>query len=143
MGHSIEWYAWQKMRDRCRNPKAGKYKYYGGRGIEVCDRWEFFENFYTDMGPKPSSKHSLDRIDSDGNYEPANCRWATWKEQQRNKRNNNRVTFQGETYSLKEWSDRLGVNYSLLSYRLSVGWSPERAFLTPSKKVMNRVVREL
>ncbi len=77
------------MKDRCYNSKAVSYKHYGGRGITVCNRWrQSFANFLADMGLRPSSKHSLDRIDNDGNYEPSNCRWATRIQQNRNKRFN-------------------------------------------------------
>jgi hypothetical protein len=73
-----EYRIWSGMKQRCNNPKNKDFKYYGALGILVCDRWlESFENFYHDMGPRPSDKHSIDRINSDGNYEPKNCRWAT------------------------------------------------------------------
>lgn len=85
---SSEYYAWQHIKDRCYNLKNKRYKDYGGRGITVCDRWkDSFENFLADMGPKPSNKHSIDRIDNDGNYEPKNCKWSTATEQARNQRN--------------------------------------------------------
>ena len=74
------------MRQRCSNPKAGKWSYYGGRGITVCDRWSSFKNFLADMGRRPGAGYSIDRIDNDGNYEPGNCRWATQGEQRRNSR---------------------------------------------------------
>lgn len=74
------------MRSRCLNPKAPQYKYYGARGITICERWNDIENFIADMGEKPTREHSIDRIDVDGHYEPSNCRWATASEQQRNKR---------------------------------------------------------
>lgn len=82
-----EYAAWANMKTRCSNPKAHKYHLYGGRGIEVCERWRnSFDAFYEDVGPAPSAKHTLDRINTDGNYEPANVRWATWSTQNRNRR---------------------------------------------------------
>lgn len=74
------------MRERCNNPKAQRYNYYGARGIRVCERWGSFELFIQDMGRRPSPKHSIDRIDNDGNYEPGNCRWATQDQQIKNSR---------------------------------------------------------
>lgn len=84
---SPEYRAWQRMKQRCYWKKGFAYSYYGGRGIKVCDRWlNSFENFYADMGDRPSPELSLDRIDSNGNYEPSNCRWATRSQQSRNSR---------------------------------------------------------
>lgn len=83
---SREFQTWQAMLARCGRPTHVSFPNYGGRGIRVCDRWRAFEAFFTDMGPRPSSNHSLDRIDVEGNYEPANCRWATKREQRLNQR---------------------------------------------------------
>lgn len=83
---SPEYYSWTAMKSRCLNPNAAKFDIYGGRGISVCDRWaNSFEAFLADMGRRPSPKHTLDRIDGDGNYEPGNCRWATPSEQNKNR----------------------------------------------------------
>lgn len=124
---------WMMMRDRCRNPKNHAYLDYGGRGIEVCERWHKFENFYADMGERPAGL-TLDRINNDGNYEPGNCRWATRAQQGRNKRNNHIVTVNGESKCVSEWAAGLSAPRRLVSVRLSRGWSDERAVLTPVAK---------
>lgn len=87
LSSSREYWIYHAMKSRCLNPKSSDYPRYGGRGIKVCDRWQHsFENFYADMGPRPSDKHSIERRENNGNYEPSNCYWATASEQNKNKR---------------------------------------------------------
>ena len=87
ISNSAEYKAWQGMKSRCYNPHVQNYHCYGGRGITVCPEWRHSSaTFLADMGPKLLSSHTLDRINNDGNYEPANCRWATWKQQALNRR---------------------------------------------------------
>jgi hypothetical protein len=121
---SPEHKAWRHMRYRCHDPKHAAYHYYGERGISVCARWRHsFSNFYEDMGPRPSPKHSLDRIDNDGDYAPENCRWATSQAQGRNRRSAKPITFRGKTLPRREWSRITGIPMTTLSRRLRRGWS--------------------
>jgi hypothetical protein len=129
-----EWHSWQGAKRRCQNEKDAKFADYGGRGIKVCERWQrSFENFLADMGPRPSPDHSLDRIDVNGHYAPGNCRWATRKEQGNNRRNNRRLTANGQTKTLNEWADDLKIDRSALKVRLDRGWAVDVAISTPFK----------
>ena len=118
---------WIDLLRRCTNPTTQRFASYGGRGIKICKRWEVFENFLADMGPRPSKGYSIDRIDNDGNYEPGNCRWATHKEQCNNTRKTLRITFNGETRTFVEWCEITGLSYEKLRCRLRRGWSVEKA----------------
>lgn len=130
--HSLEYRVWQGMKYRCYSPSQSQYKNYGGRGIQVCNRWNYsFINFLADMGPAPSEKHSIDRIDVNGEYSPENCRWATGKEQCRNRRNNRLITVNRETKTLAEWSELSGTRYQTIRRRLEEGWPPEQAVFVP------------
>jgi hypothetical protein len=112
-----EYHAWQQMKDRCFNSNNSKYPDYGGRGIVVCDRWRTsFDNFLEDMGERPKDR-SIDRIDNNGPYDKLNCRWATKKEQARNKRTTRFIQYMGEVRPLAEWSEILDTNYMTLLAR--------------------------
>ena len=123
---------WYNMISRCYHSYEASYKIYGGRGIEVCDRWRnSFVNFLEDMGDKPSPNTSIDRIDGNGNYEPSNCRWATAKQQQNNLRSNRLITYNGETKNLTQWAESIGITCACLSERFKRGWSLEKSLKTP------------
>jgi AraC-like DNA-binding protein len=123
---------WRHMIDRCTNPNSDAYKDYGGRGITICDRWRKFENFLADMGERPESK-TIDRYpDKNGNYEPGNCRWATWKEQQNNRRSNRVVEFLGEMYNITQLARKFGMQERTLKRRIDeYGMSVEEAATRP------------
>ena len=132
MANSISEYSiWNMMRQRCSNPKNLAYDRYGARGITVCKRWDSFEQFFSDMGPRPYRKHSIERIVNSLGYMPGNCKWATATEQGRNKRNNIAITHAGVTRLLVEWAEVLRIPYKTLHRRLAVGWSHERCVSTP------------
>jgi hypothetical protein len=124
---------WKSMLGRCRNPNNPDYSNYGGRGIKVCERWcASFENFLADMGVRPSMRHSVDRVDNDGNYESGNCRWATTLQQARHKRNNTVITFRGRAQCMSAWAQEVGLKTCTLWRRLvKYGWSVEKALTTP------------
>lgn len=133
---------WKNMRNRCSNPQNRKYRIYGARGISVCDEWEeSFSAFYEwAMSHGYKEGLTIDRIDNDGNYSPENCRWVTNKEQQNNKRNNNFLTINGATKTLKEWSEEIGINYSTLRNRIYISnWPIEKALSVPVRQIRRKV----
>jgi hypothetical protein len=136
---------WDSMKQRCFNQLNDDWKNYGGRGITVCTRWlDSFENFLEDMGERPH-KHTLDRIDPNGNYEPNNCRWATMKEQANNRRNNVFVTAFGETKTIMQWIDdpRCQTKYNdVFRWRLKRGWSSEKVITFPIKTIRSKRASE-
>jgi|SRR3990167_1062818 len=129
--------AWRDMRRRCNNPNYRTYKWYGRRGIKVCDRWddplEGFPNFLADLGYKPSPQHSLDRIDNNGDYSPENCRWTTQKMQSRNMSRNRLVTIDGRTECVTDWCLEYGADPKVVWTRIGRGWNEIEAITTPLK----------
>lgn len=143
---------WQRMKDRCSNPKAIYYFNYGGRGIKVCQQWlTDFEAFAEHVGPKPSRAHSIDRIDNNKGYEPGNVKWATKLEQVHNQRSNINITISGETKCLAEWAREHDMSITTLWSRIfKLGWDGARAIQTPVKgrrftlaKVTPRTIRRI
>lgn len=118
---------WRDMIRRCEDTWRPNYKEYGGRGIVVCDRWKTFDNFLADMGVRPSPDRSIERKDNDGNYEPSNCYWATKEEQMNNRQDSHKLTIDGETLTVAQWSRRTGVVPGTIHTRLKRGMSPEDA----------------
>jgi hypothetical protein len=132
MTRTPEYYTWCLLRRRCLDPSDPKYPSYGGRGITVCDTWkESFSNFYRDMGPKPSSKHSIERLDNAQSYTPTNCIWATRTVQARNTRSNHLITIAGRTQCLAAWLEEKGLGASTYKARIKSHWSEEEALTTP------------
>lgn len=124
--------SYDHMLDRCNNPNNPRFDQYGGRGIKVCQRWtDSYDNFIEDVGERPGADYSIDRIDVNGDYTPANCKWSTSSEQARNRRTNVWLTIGSETMLVSEWNDKLGFPRDLLSRRLRHGWDLERAISTP------------
>jgi hypothetical protein len=129
-GHPL-YKAWQGMHQRCKNKTNREFHLYGGRGISVCERWDSFANFLNDVGERPSGM-SLDRIDTNGNYEPDNCRWASWTQQNRNRRNNRFLSARNLTLTVVEWAEMTGTKYATIMNRLKSGWTDEQAIFGKS-----------
>lgn len=118
---------WLSMKNRCGNPNDEAYANYGGRGITVCERWKLFENFMSDMGPRPEGME-LDRRDNDLGYNPENCRWITKSGNLRNTRRNRLITYNDQTHCIAEWAEITGIPPKILSDRVRRGWSVDRLF---------------
>ena len=138
----------RSMKKRCYYTKCNRYNYYGGRGIKLCDEWNdrtiirisgigytkgflAFKKWALENGYQDNL--SIDRIDVNGNYEPANCRWITKQSQANNRRSNKYITYKGKTQSMADWCRELGFNYFTIKERFRRNWSVERAFETPLK----------
>lgn len=143
----LEYWSWRNAKYRTCYPTSKNYHHYGGRGITMCQRWkESFYNFLSDLGKRPTKEHSIDRIDNNGGYwcgkceecinngQPANCRWATMREQSRNKRSNHWISVGAETLTITQWAERLGSTPTTLADRIRKGLTPEQAVTTPILK---------
>jgi hypothetical protein len=131
MGGTPTYESWKKMKYRCLSPSDAVYDRYGGRGIKVCKRWLSFENFLADMGEKPKGL-SLDRIDNDGDYKPSNCRWASFRTQNNNRRSSRILTIDGETKTVTQWIGKSGLSKDTVWGRLRTGWDPKAAISVPN-----------
>ena len=142
--YSREYGIWAGMRQRCTNPNAPNYSTYGGRGISVCDRWKLFRNILEDMGPAPSEKHTLDRIDNEGNYEPGNVRWANVETQQNNRRSTVLIEAFGKKLSVAQWARKTGLSRDQIKHRIfSMGMKPEEALQAPRMSWQQREVIQM
>ena len=136
---SLTYKSWDKMIQRCCNPNTFEYKYYGARGVTVCDRWRDFTCFLEDMGERPAKEYSIDRINCKGNYEPGNCRWADRKTQCNNTRRNIYYEYNGERKTIAELARIAGVKYDTMYVRLREnGLTPEQAIKLPTVRWGNK-----
>ncbi len=122
---------WRGIKSRCYDPQDPAFHNYGGRGIKMHHTWKkSVARFYKDMGPRPSPKHSIERINNDRWYSPSNCKWGTWEEQANNRRCNRTITFAGETLNLSQWARKIGISSTSLSERLE-NWTVEESLTIP------------
>lgn len=137
--HTKLYETWKKMRDRCNRPNATQYKDYGGRGIKVCEEWDkSFQAFYDwSYANGYDDNLTIDRIDNNKGYYPENCRWATYKEQMRNKRTNHIITYKNQSQCISQWCEELNLSYSAVTGRLRRGWSVEKALSTPTNRTFD------
>lgn len=139
-----EYNVWAMMRQRCMNPNAANYLNYGGRGITVDPRWDRFKNFWEDMGPAPSKRHTLDRLDNDGPYSPENCVWSDREKQQNNRRNNVFIEAFGERKTLAQWARSTGLTRDMIRHRVFVmGMTPEEALTAERMSHLQKKVEQL
>lgn len=140
------YYIWTSMKARCTNPRCKSFKHYGGRGIRVCEEWaQSFEAFQAWALPNGYTDNlTIDRIDNDKGYDPDNCRWVDRTTQSRNRRNNRFLTYNGETRTIGEWAEIVGIRNEVIWHRVVThGWDIEKALLTPVKSYKPRQRRKL
>lgn len=132
LSHTAEYRAWLTMKRRCLDPRNRQYPSYGGRGITVCESWlQSVSRFVSDMGPRPSRLHQIDRRDNDKGYSPDNCRWVIPKVNCRNRRDNRVLVLDGQARPLAEWAELSGLKGDTIGARLDAGWPVEQAIRTP------------
>ncbi len=125
-----EYTVWVNLRRRCNEPGHPSFARYGGRGIKMCAEWMSFKRFFSDVGPRPSSLHSIDRINNEGNYEPGNVRWATQSQQMSNTRATHFIEIDGIRQTVTEWAKQKGIAQSTISHRIARGMSETDAVMT-------------
>lgn len=128
---STEYKIWQAIRQRCENPRNGSFYRYGARGIELVERWQTFENFYADMGPRPGKEFSVERAALDGPYSPENCTWEDVKTQANNTSRNHVISYNGLDGTMAQWAELLGMSYNAFTGRILGGWTTEQAITIP------------
>jgi len=133
MHETKTYFVWRSMKARCSNPNNPYYCRYGGRGIEVCKKWNEFKGFLDDMGEKPDGL-TIDRINNDKGYSKENCKWSTWKEQQRNRCSNTLLTLDGISRPVSEWAEMYGLHNNTMYGRLKRGWSHKKTILTAARR---------
>lgn len=131
---SPEYISWDSMKQRCTNPKHRFYRTYGGAGVSVCNKWLKFENFYTDVGPRPGIEYSIGRIKNNLNYEPGNCKWMTVEEQSNNRSTSKYVTINNTTKTVAQWCRFLNIDTRVVNSRIHRGRSPIEAITVPIRK---------
>lgn len=142
--HSRKAYqAWRAMTNRCEKPDTEAYPHYGGRGVRVCQAWKTFAGFYADMGEPPSTEHSLERHDVNGDYGPDNCCWATRKEQARDKRNTAYLEYLGRRACIADWAEETGIPLPALRLRRRRGWSDVKLLTTPLNLTRSAAVKKV
>lgn len=134
MTYTPEYQCWQNMRNRCHLATSSSFRYYGARGIKVCNRWRYsFFRFHSDMGDRPGPGYSIERKDVNGDYEPSNCIWLHSSKQTANRRNTHYVTVDGVTASVSEWGRRTGIPMGTIWSRLKRGWTANKAVMVTKK----------
>lgn len=133
---------WIGMRQRCNDKNHISYHNYGAKGIKVCSKWDSFSAFLNDMGERPFKGMSIERIDSNKDYSPENCKWATRVEQNRNKKNNMCLTYNGVTKPIIEWESIINIKYTTIRKRINLGWDVERIFNTKPLIGNNQFMKE-